>query len=154
MPSHSAPITRRLSSNINRSTQCLPSVPQSPATTSSTSLAPSESVSEIASDTTTAVRSSWVWKYFVQEEVDGIMKNVCQAKEGFITSLLSTNADPDAPAAICHKGLVIDKNSSTKSMSRHLSRAHHIETPVQTEQATLPSYFADGKVGRVRFFSF
>jgi hypothetical protein len=123
--------------------------PSGPASQVLASIAPSDSVSEVGSNTTATARHSWVWQYFTTTDVEGIMKNVCGAKQGFIDS--PTDNNPDAPIVICNQALAIDKSASTKSMSRHLSRYHHIEAPVQTEQHTLAAFFDDGKVQKVSF---
>jgi hypothetical protein len=119
------------------------------------SITPSDSissVSEVASDATATARSSWVWQYFVQRRIEGTLKNVCTAKEGFIdTVAAAAEEDPDAPIALCNRQMALDKHSSTKSMIRHLSRCHHIEPPVITDQQTMTAYFMDGIMAKVSF---
>lgn len=129
MPCQSAPSTRS-------STR--------PMTTSSSSITPSDSISEVASDTTTTARSSWVWQYFAQEDQNGVKKNFCRASRGFIDAL-NPSEDHETPAGICNVALAIDKYASTKSMIRHLSRAHHIEPPIQTGQPTVAAFYIDGE---------
>jgi hypothetical protein len=123
---------------------------------SASSIAPSDSISEVVSevvsevsDATTTTRSSWVWKYFVTELVDQEMKNVCKAMKGFI----DTVRDDNSPVGdVCGTPFAIDKNGSTKSMSRHLDRSHHILKPVQTNQPTVAAFYIDGEPIKVSFF--
>jgi hypothetical protein len=125
--------------------------PLSPTT--SNSITPSDSVSAVDSDHSTAVRSSWVWTYFITKpDNEGVMKNFCQAKEGFIDSVSASDTDPTTSVPLCNEPMAIDKNSSTKSMSRHLSRAHHITRPIETEQPVLPAFYINGSSNPVSDF--
>lgn len=158
-----APITR-LSSHLLRQAHASASTtnPPSPATSTNpiphtpSTICPSDSISEYQSDSTTVARSSWVWQYFTQQELEGTLKNICRAKEGFVDNYLSNNdtEDPEAPILICNKSMAIDKTGSTKSMIRHLSRCHHIKPPVNTDQQTIAAFFMDGKLTKVSFYLF
>jgi hypothetical protein len=120
---------------------------------STTSITPSESVSAAHtndSDNTATNQTSWVWQYFAQiKDKDGILKNMCRANKGFIDQ---ANNDPDAVVVVCDEATAVDKTSSTKTMIRHLQRAHHIETPIETSQGTLTGWGAGGKIANVSFF--
>jgi hypothetical protein len=54
---------------------------------------------------------------------------------------------------LCNRQMAIDRHASTKSMIRHLSRCHHIEPPVNTEQHTMTAYFIDGRMANVSYFN-
>lgn len=121
------------------------------STTSSThSITPSESISAVASAVpsynTATNRTSWVWQYFSTVTFkDKTAANVCRANKGFIDK----PPDLEAPIVVCQEKLSIDKSSSTKSMIRHLSRAHHIEAPIDTSQQTLTAFSSTGKTTSV-----
>lgn len=124
------------------------------STTSSTSsITPSDSVSAAAntnhSEDTATNRTSWVWQYFSQVKQGDTFVNKCRANKGHIDKV---NTDPEAPVIVCDESMAVDKNGSTKSMSRHLSRAHHIEPPINTSQNTLTGWSATGKMAHVSVF--
>ena len=136
-----------------------PTHPPSPLSAVSThqassSIAPSDSISEAISEATTTIRSSWVWQYFAKEMVQGQMKNVCRSKEGFTDTPILPTDDADAPIILCNKSMALDKQGSTKSMIRHLERCHHIFPPVNTNQQTLSMIFTSGKLPKVSLLSF
>jgi hypothetical protein len=126
-------------------------------TSSTTSITPSDSVSAAASahtnntEDTATNRTSWVWQYFSQVRENNILVNKCLANKGHIDKV---NSDPDAPVIVCNESMLVDKNASTKMMSRHLSRAHHIEKPIYTSQSTLTGWSATGKISNVSMFVF
>lgn len=128
-------------------------------TSSTTSITPSDSIlaaagaSAVESDDTATNRTSWVWQYFSTVTFpDKTIKNVCRANRGFHDK----PQDLDAPVVVCQEAITIDKSSSTRSMARHLSRAHRIEPPINTTQQTLTSFTETGKNSNVSFtlFSF
>ncbi|KAG0140476.1 hypothetical protein CROQUDRAFT_356462 [Cronartium quercuum f. sp. fusiforme G11] len=77
-------------------------------------------------------KTSWVWRYFTVEIVDGKKTHICQAPSSDVTK-----------PGICKAKLTPDKTASTKSLSRHLDRRHGItanKPPVDgTSMIPIPS---------------
>lgn len=60
----------------------------------------------------------WVWQYFITAEQDGgIFKNICQANQGFVDTVVNPDIREAPVVVICNKGIAVNKTGSTKSMA-------------------------------------
>lgn len=77
-------------------------------------------------------KRSWVWAHFHTVTTNGVKKHLCQAQ-------LPTGDR-------CNTPMQPDKTGSTKALSRHLNRRHHIFQGTDVDSGIMQNFLERGKI--------